>query len=1656
MSCLTDSEESTRKEGGDSVVLETSSGSTSIAICSGSVKTSRPMHRTANYYAPVSFQNMSQALTIRDVTSHKEVEARFRKQVTRSSIVRLVKSPPRSPAQQRQDLMTQVTRKRIMLSTTSKNNKSFSNLESPGKNNSMNSDCKRISLASLDSDSLASSFDADLEISVEETLLRLEKMIPDELIPDDNFFLTCIDKVASDFRTGVSYDSELQVIESFVKEAKANYMKGGKRAIISYVLRNPNERRRLSVTDDVFEEYSLREEHVVVRAPIPWHENVVAGKRFCHDSFTQIHKLIEEIRVSWFGKFSYLNILDGIHFPSDVEFFSSRISINCQIIRSALIYEWVSLVANLFIQYKRRQTAVNSSKESKNPQKDNNKKINAVEASKNNDWKRCREVIAVFMSRLLRQFVLSNIERWVNTANNLDGMRVDREVFLASANFSDSSQSSCQLDPHPGQWPLLLLHPIHELLRVTQDIPRIEDHLTILADDEYAEKAKKTITAVYEDDFEVLKFKQDLVQLVSDHDSKKLLEQVNQKVAVLDSFRRTQRHMFELSHLRSEITALERFENSAILDSEINWTAGVMLINYSLLRKKIISEAKAIKEDMISKKVKEIITLARSLCDLLESIKKRIDHVEDTTEDLMTNIKLMNSEKMRVRSIFRDIEYVQDHWTFLVCEGASYLSDTHFELLHTLYNWPDEIRATFEANDHRLGSSKRRKEARLRERIANFEQTLQEILRDLIVFKKKRLSSPLEKVADNVKALQSLETLIEETVTEKQSINFEEGLLGWHSSSKFPLLDKIEQVKFPLDLLWQTTQDFETKQRSWTIQRIHELDIPKIRLSLNRLKKRITEMTEAVEEANNLFGEQEGDEDLKENIQVIQTRVTTFETIQVPLLSVMTLPVLREKHIQQISKILKRKINIHPFTTLTEVSDTNISKKAVGKIEEIGKIATREHALEVFLARMKNEWISDEWPEDALDIAANKFLDDENMETDVKQECVKAFKYMHEQSRSYVTRNAKNLLFPIRVTPPSFIELMLTFKALLKKRNSFILSRSVRFKGGVEKLELAASFVSGMKRKLLEEDQPRLAVTSKETEELMVQIESETIDVEWAKERIASDEGLANRAAALAQQIRDECTKELVEAVPAIESAVKALDTLVAEDIVFLRTMKNPPLGLKMVLESVAILLAFPPERKINDNGFLYDDYWAAALKMLNSSEVKLLEALKEYDKDHVDPEAMKILRENYLCYTDFDPLALKTISQASESLAKWVKAIDIYDRVINVIKPKKMKLMEAEAQLSRLVDSVFIKKNELQAITDKLQSLSDHFASISKEKKDLEESILMAKQKVERAEKLLDGLDIEKERWKSTLVSHKNLEETCIGDTILASAFIVYLSGLNTEQREECLNDWQHFLRVETNIKVTTPYNVLYSVSSQLDIQTWIVAGLPTESFHLENAMILFNSLRFCFLIDPSNIGSDFVKKLYASKGITIVSEHDELSEGFLIQIKKNLTRGRPVLLEEVDVEKVNNSFIQAVLVKDIEDGSGEDVSDLYLILGDEEVKYNPDFNLFLSRRDFLTSMPKTVYSRLCVINWTDDKVDSMQRQQNIEEAMKLKERARKEKQLLELETQLLEALTSRDVSDIFKRFSPSLYCKKSLTLSLSLSLSLFVRRMPWKTRRP
>lgn len=66
---------------------------------------------------------------------------------------------------------------------------------------------------------------------------------------------------------------------------------------------------------------------------------------------------------------------------------------------------------------------------------------------------------------------------------------------------------------------------------------------------------------------------------------------------------------------------------------------------------------------------------------------------------------------------------------------------------------------------------------------------------------------------------------------------------------------------------------------------------------------------------------------------------------------------------------------------------------------------------------------------------------------------------------------------------------------------------------------------------------------------------------------------------------QDECEGDLAEAMPALEAALSALDTLKPADITVVKSMQNPPGPVKLVMESICVMKGIRPERKPDPGG---------------------------------------------------------------------------------------------------------------------------------------------------------------------------------------------------------------------------------------------------------------------------------------------------------------------------------------------------------------------------------------------------------------------------------------------------------------------------------------
>lgn len=337
----------------------------------------------------------------------------------------------------------------------------------------------------------------------------------------------------------------------------------------------------------------------------------------------------------------------------------------------------------------------------------------------------------------------------------------------------------------------------------------------------------------------------------------------------------------------------------------------------------------------------------------------------------------------------------------------------------------------------------------------------------------------------------------------------------------------------------------------------------------------------------------------------------------------------------------------------------------------------------------------DVWPPDALERVATTSLRELDIPGDVRTSCVAICQQFHESVRRVSEEYERTTRRKNYVTPTSFLQLIKSLYRLYGRKVDDITSQQNRYVVGLEKLDFAAGQVALMQDEL-HVLQPQLVAQSQLSDKLMIRIEQDTVNVEAKKEVVAADEALANEAAAAAQAIKDDCESDLAEATPALEAALAALDTLKPADITIVKSMKNPPAGVRLVMEAVCVLKGVKPER-VQDptTGKTSDDYWAASIKVLG--DMKFLEHLKTFDKDNIPVASMKLIREKFMNDRNFQPEVIKKVSTACEGLCRWVRAMEVYDRVIKVVAPKKAMLAEAEAELAAQMETLNAKRALLQ-----------------------------------------------------------------------------------------------------------------------------------------------------------------------------------------------------------------------------------------------------------------------------------------------------------------------------------------------------------------------
>lgn len=231
-----------------------------------------------------------------------------------------------------------------------------------------------------------------------------------------------------------------------------------------------------------------------------------------------------------------------------------------------------------------------------------------------------------------------------------------------------------------------------------------------------------------------------------------------------------------------------------------------------------------------------------------------------------------------------------------------------------------------------------------------------------------------------------------------------------------------------------------------------------------------------------------------------------------------------------------------------------------------------------------------------------------------------------------------------------------------------------------------------------------------------------------------------------------------------------------------------------------------------------------------------------------------------YINNPSFEPDKIMFVSKACYSLCLWLHAMYNYYFVNKKIQPKMLALKTAELTLLDTEKNLSIAMEKLHEVENNIvklkQQLNNEEIKLSKLKDDKK----LCEDRMLRAVRLIDGLDDEKKRWIQNVENIKMNYDNCVGDCLIASGSIAYLSPFIDSYRSRLLDYWMNNL--DDKVPHSFDCSPISILGDSVKIRNWQIDGLPRDVYSIENAILVENSRRWPLFIDPQSQANKWIKK--------------------------------------------------------------------------------------------------------------------------------------------------------------------------------------------------
>jgi dynein heavy chain len=553
----------------------------------------------------------------------------------------------------------------------------------------------------------------------------------------------------------------------------------------------------------------------------------------------------------------------------------------------------------------------------------------------------------------------------------------------------------------------------------------------------------------------------------------------------------------------------------------------------------------------------------------------------------------------------------------------------------------------------------------------------------------------------------------------------------------------------------------------------------------------------------------------------------------------------------------------------------------------------------------------------------------------------------------------------VHVTPKSYLSFIKSYKLVYKEKVEQVTQQQRNIETGLSKLKQAERDVDRLK-KILEQQNEELKKKEKDTLAVLAKLEKATAD---AKEKKAEADTIAAKCLQTEVIIAKEravATRELEQAMPHVHQANKAAKSINKKELGLIQRMPRPPDLIKRIMDCVLILCMQPLERvtlaeiktdRTTTQMFIGDSYETYAKNMM--AQLSFVNTLVDFaaedekdatgavlqprmlSKDSINEETMELL-EPYLMVPDFTPERARVVSQALESLCKWVRAMASYHNASLMVGPK-LEALQIKTNMWTLARS---KAERAKAQADDIQAMVDgytrDFKDTMKEQEELRRKAAETQEMMARATALINSLSGEKRRWNQDLGVFADSKNRLVGDCALACAFVSYLGPFNYDYRRMLIESKFYKDCASSGIPVTKDLNLSSFLVDDGTIAEWNSQGLPKDDLSTQNGILVTQASRFPLLIDPQGQALSWLMTREAGSlpiwgSITLADE--KLSDNLAYCLKE----GKPLVIE--GITKDVDPLLDPVLEKSVTMKGRQ----FFINLGDKSTLIDPNFRLYL-----------------------------------------------------------------------------------------------------------